>query len=442
MTFWALAFRVRQYLKGSLWVVPFLGALLGPVVAQGVRRLDDVWTVPESLQYSASTASGVLTAITAAMIGLLGFVVTVVVLVVQLATGTLSPRFMRLWYRDRLQKLVLASFVTTFTYSFALLSMVEENSVPDIGVLTAGFLASASLVLLLLFLDRFTHNLRPVAVAASVSSAGRRVIRTAVREAASEPAGSDASARLALVVRTRRCGVVQAVDRRGLAAVARRHGCLLVLRYGVGDFVPQDAPLIEVYGTGRVPGPRRLRGCVALGQERTIDQDPAFAMRILVDIAIRALSPAVNDPTTAIQLIDYVEDLIRAIAGADSGGPIIGAPVRAAVVVSSHRWDDYIALAVTEIREYGAGSIQVCRRLRAMLEGLRDDVTPEQRVAVDAQLGLLDLAVSQAWRDPAAREYARLPDRQGIGGPPVEPHVGFVPRSSSSTDRRRAGPSA
>ena len=140
MTSWAVAFRARQYLKGSLWILPLFGALLGTILGYFVWHLDTIWTPPEALQYSAETASGVLTAIVAAMIGLLGFVVTVSVLVVQMATGTLSPRFMRLWYRDPLQKLVLASFVGTFTYAYSLLSRVKDDNVPNLGVLVAGVL--------------------------------------------------------------------------------------------------------------------------------------------------------------------------------------------------------------------------------------------------------------------------------------------------------------
>jgi uncharacterized membrane protein len=110
------------------------------------------------------------------MIGLLGLVVTVGILVVQMATGTLSPRFMRLWYRDRLQKVVLAAFTATFAFSFALLREVGTGTVPDLGVTMAGLAVSIDLVLLLLYLDRFVHTLRPVAVAAAVARSGLAVV--------------------------------------------------------------------------------------------------------------------------------------------------------------------------------------------------------------------------------------------------------------------------
>ena len=115
-----------------------------------------------------------------------------------------------------------------------------------------------------------------------------------------------------------RGGAIQAIDFRGLGKWARENESLVVLRHPVGDFVSAGATLIEVYG--RDPGPgadERLRSMVALGVERTIEQDPAFAVRIMVDIAIRALSPAVNDPTTAVQVLDHLEDLLRRVGETD-----------------------------------------------------------------------------------------------------------------------------
>jgi uncharacterized membrane protein len=323
---WGIAFRLGQQLKGSLYALPILGALLGPVVGQLTLWLDRSVKLPEAWQYSAATATGVLSVLVGAMVALLGFVVTIGVLVVQQATGTLSPRFMRLWYRDLLQKVVLATFAGTLTFSFSLLRHVEDDSVPNVGVTLAGVLVTASLLLLLLYLNRFTHSLRPVAVAATVAAAGRRVVEGLAPHTATAAGAADherpegAAAGTATVVRTTRAGAIQAVDARGLLALARRRGCVLVLQHSVGDFVPTGAGLVQVFGAAPPTVQRRVRRMFALGRERTIEQDPAFALRILVDIAIRALSPAVNDPTTAVQVLDYIEDLLLVIGRRELGG--------------------------------------------------------------------------------------------------------------------------
>jgi uncharacterized membrane protein len=423
---WAVVFRIRQYLKGSLWVLPILGGTLGVLLAGLDDRLERAVAVPPSWQYSTSTATSALTSIVAATVALLGFVVTISVLVVQLATGTLSPRFMRLWYRDRMQKVVLAAFAGTFAFSYGLLRRIEQDSVPSIGVTAAGAAVGGSVLLLLLYLDRFAHGLRPVAVAAQVAAAGRAVVTEIATDQTSREAAADGLGRWVgepvRTVRSVRSGTIQAVHPRGLVAVAAKHDCLLVLTHGVGDFVPLGAVLIEVRGGSGGPSERRLRAMLALGRERTIDQDPAFALRILVDIAIRALSPAVNDPTTATQVLDYVEDLVRAIGQADvrSSWQLRDRDGRVRVTLPGRGWEDYLRLAVTEIVDYGATSSQVCRRLRAMLLELLDDVLPDRRAAVEGAIADLDAVVERTFSDPADRAFASAADRQGIGGSMID----------------------
>ena len=112
-----------------------------------------------------------MSAIVGATAALTGFVVTVTVLVIQMATGTFSARILRLLYRDRMLKATLAVLVGTFTYSFAVLQRIEEDFVPDLGVTLAGFFISLSLLVFIVFFDRFIRQLKPVAVAADVARA-------------------------------------------------------------------------------------------------------------------------------------------------------------------------------------------------------------------------------------------------------------------------------
>ena len=185
------------------------------------------------------------------MIGLLGLVVTIGVLVVQMATGTLSPRFMRLWYRDRLQKLVLAAFTATFAFSFALLRRSRPGSVPNLGVTLAGLAVTVDLVLLLLYLDRFVHALRPVAVAAAMARSGLAVVAEIdqrrdrpCRRGSPRPPEVPGQGRRSTRrgrARSRRC------TRRGIVASPpsmtwSASSCT------VGDFVNVGGVLMDVYG--------------------------------------------------------------------------------------------------------------------------------------------------------------------------------------------------
>jgi uncharacterized membrane protein len=413
---WAARFAWRQRLKGSLWFVPLLCAVAGPLLAQAAIEVDAVLEPRAAWTYTGSTASTVLSAIVGAMVGLTGFVVAFGVLVMQLATQTLSPRFMRLWYRDPLQKAVLGTFVGTLTFALALLREVRPASVPDIGVTIAAIAVTASVVLFLVYLDRFVHSLRPVAVAWTVAGAGIRVFEEMEwisGDSEPDPPAGEPS----LVVCSGASGMVQAIDAAGLLAIASRHDVVVTLPLTVGDFVGRGGVLMEVHGQGAVPA-GELRGRLALGEERTIDQDPAFALRILVDIAIRALSPAVNDPTTAVQILGPLEDLLLVMGQSRLSSPGLIRDAGGAVRVRVHvrRWDDLLALALTEIRDYGATSVQVSRRMRALLENLWTNVRPEHRPAVAAQLTALDEALGRLIGEPLARHFAAHADLQGIGG--------------------------
>jgi uncharacterized membrane protein len=422
---WAARFRLRQYLTGSLWVLPLAGGVIGAVLGSLDELIDKAVTLPEIWTYSPSTASTLLATVVGATAALTGFVVTVTVLVVQMATGTFSARYMRLWYRDRLLKASLASLVGTLAFSFALLRRVETNYVPNLGISVAGLLLVACLLLFLIFLDRFLHRLRPVAVAALV---GNYVYRDFARHQA-ELTGSpdivwgvvdEKRKEPAVVVRSAGAGAVQAMDIAGLLEWARENEAVVAVRCTVGDFVPAGAILIEAYGGAAAyeSAERTLRNMVALGVERTIEQDPAFAIRIMVDIADLALSPAVNDPTTAVQVRNHLGNVLRLIGSIDlSRSQWDGdRPANAGLVIPVRRWEDYLTLGTTEIREYGAASIQVMRRMRAMLDELHEEVLPRHREAVAAELARLDATVARSFGDSVDFDRAGTADPQGIGG--------------------------
>jgi uncharacterized membrane protein len=421
MMSWAARFQLRQHLRQSLWAVPLAGTVAGAAFAALDLWLEDHVSLPAEWSYSQSTASGLLTAVAGAMIGLLGLVVTIGVLVVTMATSTLSPRFMRLWYRDRLQKVVLAAFTATFVFSLALLRQIGSGSVPDLGVTVAGVAVTVDLFLLLLYLDRFVHALRPVAVAAAMARAGLAIVASPVfgtelrgrgdtTDLAKDPA--------ALHVRAAKSGAIQAVDLHGIVAFATSRDLVCVLRNAVGDFVNAGSTVMDVYGAPRARDERPLNGMVALGHERTIDQDPAFAVRIIVDIAIRALSPAVNDPTTATQMVNHLGALLEGVGKQDLSGRglLVDGAGRPRLVVPTRSWANYLELGLTEIRQYGMTSSQVCRRLRAMLNDLEASVLPVNRPAVRQQLALLDESVRIGFPEADAQAFAMAEDPQGIGG--------------------------
>lgn len=421
---WSTRFRRRESLVESLWAVPVVGAVLGAILGIVVSVADEHIAEPSMWTYSPSTASAVLTSIVGATAALTGFVVTVTVLIVQMATGTFSARIMRLWYRDRLLKATLAVLVGTMTFSFSLLRRIEDDFVPDLGVTLSALSVSVCLLFFIVFFDRSIRRLRPVAVAADVARAARAAFAQSVRLAdRSDVRWEFGSTRAdpTLIVGASRGGAIQAVDPDGLVRWARAHGAELVLPHPVGDFVHTGEVLVLVYGGEFGHGAAdELQGMIALGDERTFDQDPAFALRMMVDIANKALSPAVNDPTTAVQVLDHIGEVLGFIGRTDldvrARTASAGSPA-AAVVMVTRRWEDFVTLGLTEIREFGATSVQIMRRLRALLEELLETVRPEQRAAVEEELRRLDATVADGWRDSVDLDRASVADRQGIGGP-------------------------
>ena len=424
---WGVVFRGREYLKGSLWIVPVAGAVAGLLLAELGLRLDAAGVLP-AYNYSPETATAVLSATIAAAASLTGFVLTVTVLGVQMATGTFSPRYMRLWYRDPMLKLVLAELIGTLAFAFTVIRQVQPDRIPDVSVSLAAGGIIFGLLLFMLFFDRFMHRMRPVAVAALMATECREAFEDFVRETARPDTACVARGSLGpttdpvYVVRATRAGTIQSVDARGLTRFAQRHGCLLVFRHPVGDFVPVGAGIVEVRGFRPSPAEaRHLASLVAFGVERTIEQDPSFAIRVMVDIATRALSPAVNDPTTAVQVLDHLGETLRMIGTTPNPadrGPFT--PITTGVIMPVRTWPDILLLAVTEIREYGGGSIQVVRRLHALLDELRDLVLPENQAAVDEQLRRLEATIAEGFGTSIDLDLARDRDAQGIGGPTRE----------------------
>ena len=171
---------------------------------------------------------------------------------------------------------------------------------------------------------------------------------------------------------------------------------------------------MNVHAPTALPAHRLRRG-VVMDDERTIDDDPAFAIRMLVDIAIKALSPAINDPTTAVQSIDRIEDLLRYAASKHlSVGFVADEAGVTRLVYPTPTWDDLVELALEEIRSCGANQYQIARRLRALLDSLLEDLPQRRRPALRTQLALLDDAVATAFPE-SQRQAALVPDRQGIG---------------------------
>jgi uncharacterized membrane protein len=211
--------------------------------------------------------------------------------------------------------------------------------------------------------------------------------------------------------------IVIAVNLKALVFAAKKTDGVIELAPRVGDFVAVGEPLFLLRGGAAEIGDGLLRGQVAFGRERTIEQDSTFAFRVIVDIAIKALSKAINDPTTAVLAIDQLHRLLRMVGNRHLHDEnVLDGDGQLRVISRTPNWEDFVHLTFSEIRLYGAENFQVARRLRAMIDNLVESL-PERRLpALRRELDLLDRTLEKVYLFPEDRALARVADSQGLGG--------------------------
>ena len=421
---WLQRYRLRNFLRNSAWLPPLVGLL----AALATNRL--MWWADRLLGWHARVGVEgsriVLTALASSMLTFIVFVFSILLLAVQLASAQLTPRIIATFFRNRILKVSLAIFVFVFTFDLALLVRIDE-SVPRLSVWLAMYSSVAAIGVFLYMIDKVGKTLRPVSILTAIGRQGHDVIEDVYPDGvgttgnAPSPSPAIPSGDLRRTVVNSRPGVVLAFDPAGLATLAQRADCLIEVVPQVGDFIAGGDPMFRLYGGaggGDVEN-RDLQQSIAIGPERTMEQDPAFAFRIIVDIAAKALSPAINDPTTAVLAIDQLHHLLRSASHRDlDTGRVRDETGRLRIVFRTPNWDDLVALAVTEIRHYGKDSIQIARRLRAMLESLIPAVTEERAVRLREELDLLHRTVERNFPDVEDRARADRADSLGIGGAP------------------------
>ena len=367
------------------------------------------------------TARVVLGALAGAMFTFIVFVCSSLLLVVQLASAQLTPRVIGSMFRDKVIKLALAVFIFFFTVAVSAVVRID-STVPLLVTQFAAYGCVASIGVFLYLIDHVGKRLRPSGAFALVAGEAHRVIegvyprrlsdaREVVREAPGVP--DDRPIR---VVPSRSSGIVLAFDVPGLVALGSRHDCVIEMAPQVGQFVAPSDPLFRVRG-GPALSVASLYDSVALGAERTIEQDPAFGFRQIVDIACKALSPAINDPTTAVLAIDQIHHLLRHVGRRRlDNEKVTDVTGRVRLIYRTPDWDDFVRLAVTEIRQFGGASIQVARRLRAMLENLIATLPTVRAQPLRRELQLLNSSAQRSFHDPEDRALAGESDSQGMGG--------------------------
>lgn len=378
----------------SLWVLPAVFTLLAAALAFGTLSVDRafqdesvfLWSFPGD----AVSARSLLSTIASAMINFLALVFTITIVVLQLVSNRFTPRVLRTFLQDRVSQVALAMFVATFTYAVVVLRTVEgpgldEDFIPTLSATVAFLLVLGSVAVFVRYID---HMARSIRISHITTAVGNDTAKAIDRLYGADRVG-DHAAILAEPVRpsvltARKKGVVVALDEEELVRWAVRKDCTIYVLPRVGDFVTRQAPLLEVVGA---EASDELRDHVRLAEERELSNDPAFGFRQLVDIAERALSPGTVDPTTAVQALDQLHDLLQDMAqrATPPNRLLTDDKDHTRVVARERTWNDFLDLAVDEIAFHGRDSVQVQGRLRDMLDDVGRVASPERGDSIAAK---------------------------------------------------------
>ena len=403
---------LREYTRGSLWVLPTL-CVLAALLAGSLLSLVNVGpNSPLAFQGTADDARSLLIGITSTMVTVIALLLGLAVVALQLSSTQFSPRLLRNFLRDRPNQIVLGVFVGTFAFSTAGLFTVgvsagqRSDQFPRFAVSVAVALLFLSLALLVFFADHLAHSLQVDHIMLVVERTTLPVIHDLPRAGEQAPMVPAT----ATAIPARSSGYVQVVYVNQLVAQAAAQQVHLRIRPRIGEHVVAGATLAWVWPTSTdrpAPDPdtfgAMLAGTVRIGFERTLEQDPGFGLRQLVDTACKALSPAVNDPYTAIQAIEHLAVLFTALAARPVGEHVAHDRTgTSTVAIPARSFAEHLALGVGLIRRYGAAEptvIQALLRLLSTTLGATDD--PERWTAIDEQAQLLVADAERAVAQPA-----------------------------------------
>ena len=378
-------------LTHRFWAIPLLFAFGASLLALAVTAVDESFDTSLRLPFlfagGPEGARAVLAAIITSMISFTGLVFSITIVVLQLTSSQFSPRVLRSFLEDRFNQVALGVFVATFVYGLVVLRGVRGTAqvgpfVPQIGVTLAFAFVLASVLVFLAFIHHIAQSIRAATILASIADDTRALLDDRF------PAGARPEPALSPRVGPTRTisadspGVVQRVDDAALADAAESQGVCIELIRAVGEFVATGAPLALVHGEAPFDDDL-VNAAVHVGRGRSMDEDVGFGLRQLVDIAERALSPGINDPTTAVQALDHLHDLVRRLATrVVSPRQRTSGDGRLVLWVPQPQFADYLALAFDEIAHWGGDSPRVRRRLQIALRDLQSAARPEHRPAV------------------------------------------------------------
>ena len=389
-------------LRESLWLVPSIivaGAILlgiGMVEASTLVNGEALARWPRIFGVGPEGSRSMLSAIASSMITVAGVTFSITIVAVTQASTQYSPRILRNFMRDRANQAVLGTFVGIFAYCLVVLRTIREGEqaefVPSLAVLVGVLLALVGVAVLIFFVHHIATTLQASEIVARIARDTQKVLERMFPDPLDHaPANADPAGLREAVPRegwhpvpAARTGYIQHYTRSELLRIAVQSDLLVRVEHPSGEFVVEGRPLAwfarhSAADEGRSPMVRKpdevarsVAGTVLIGTNRSLEHDPAFGFRQLVDVALKALSPGINDSTTALTCIDYLGALLIQVANRRSPLEERDADGKLRVIMADPKFEELLGLAVDEIRQHARGNTAVLERLLTMLDSVND----------------------------------------------------------------------
>jgi len=398
-----------QDMRSSFWFVPaviVLGAVALATVLIAVDATVDLHVVarwPLLFGAGAAGARGLLTAVASSMITVAGVVFSITIVALALTSSQYTSRVLRNFMRDRVNQVVLGVFVGIFAYCLVVLRVIrggdEGAFVPSLAVLGGLILAFVGIAYLVYFIHYISMSIQASRIIATAAHETIAAVDRLFPQELGDDADEDADGDLAMPLAeqhwssapAQQTGYVESIDGDALLRWAQEHGTILRMERGIGEFVIEGTPLISVASSNRPDDETRaeLNARYFIGRHRTVEQDASWGIRQIVDIALKALSPGINDSTTAVMGVDYLGAILVRLASRQFPASHRLDQGELRLITRGPSFPSLLAEAFDQIRQNAAGNTAVLTRLLQALEtiaGQTENLRRRQALRQQAEL--------------------------------------------------------
>lgn len=377
-------------LTATLWFIPAMlavcGGLLGLLLVAVDYNANQLGFFPHFLDVQPSGARDMLAVVAGSMITVAGTVFSITIVALTLASTQFSPRILRNFMRDGGNQIVLGAFVGIFAYCIVVLRTIRDNGgeganfVPSIAVAVGVVFGLSGIGFLIYYIHHVATSIQATSIISQIAAETVREIQENydfeydAKQYDAQIIGA-IPAKKWTKIPTAETGYIQNADTDALFELARRYDLIVQMRRRVGEFTIKELPLLQIWSKDENFAPdrdliREFNAAYDIGNFRTVEGDVAFGLRQIVDIALKALSPAINDSTTAISCIDYLTAILICLAKRPSRPPLYFDGDELRLVVNQQRFEDYFDLAFNQIRQNAGGNVGVILRLLNAMEVL------------------------------------------------------------------------